>query len=181
MRRMIEVVDDFYQNPQAVRAFALNNCAWTEQGLDRGRAESARTHESFIGQGALDRIAGLLGGEAESVAPRSGSGYFVFAGDPAGEPPEPRVEHALWMAVVYLTPAEHCSGGISFFRSSDRRSGEQAWVPDPWTETLHVSMRFNRMVLYRASGVFHRDGPGFGSHPASGRIAQLFSFDKAPG
>lgn len=174
---MIEVVDDFYDRPETVREFALQRCEWSEDGLDAHRHERARTRERFLGQEVLERIAARLGKEAPSAAPRSGSGQFAVAGEPTGELPEPRLGPAEWVAVIDLTLPEQVSGGIAFFETVDVAQRQPEGPPGEWTETLQVPFRFNRMILYRASAIFHLEGAGSRADPASVRLAQIFSFD----
>jgi hypothetical protein len=105
-----------------------------------------------------------------------------------------------WVGVIYLSRAEDCSGGTTFYRHkglrSDRSPVTQAQLeeegvadvaallqrdgnnPDQWEFLMTVPMRFNRMVLYRP-WFWHSAGEAFGDRAENGRLIQLLSFEPA--
>lgn len=184
MRKTIEVVDEFYRDPMQVRKLALQS-EWIPASDDEPRAYDARTIESFTDDEATARIAailGIAGGDMTTL-----SGYFTFVGEGGRTRLVPHVHDTDYAAIVYLSLPEEFSSGIAFYRSAARQAAG-LWGsdglhtvdhPDGWEETMYVPMRFNRMVLFRASSVFHRAGVGFGDAPESGRLAHVFLFNQA--
>jgi hypothetical protein len=104
--------------------------------------------------------------------------------------------------VAYLIPNELCQGGLTLYRHKEtgltgppdeaalRRLGVESleqWLedvyhpdkknPDAWERTMHIAMRFNRLVLFQAGKMFHRASSGFGSDPQNGRLTQRFFFE----
>lgn len=169
MRRMIEVVDGFHREPGVLREYALKECTWSREGLDTHLHETMRTRESASVE-HLDRLSALTG-EAQDLAPRTDAGHFTFAGNGPVDPAEPRLGRAEWTALVSLTPESGPSASLSFF-GTDTDTG-------PGPETLLVPLRYNRMVLFRSAGIHHTITPGQGDAPSSGRLLQVFAFERA--
>ena len=56
---------------------------------------------------------------------------------------------------------------------SDKRPFDGTTGMEDWERTLFVSMKFNRLVLFR-SWMFHAGGQDFGDAIENGRFVQLF-------
>ncbi|MFJ2095358.1 DUF6445 family protein [Streptomyces sp. NPDC087901] len=204
MNRTLQVVDDFYADPDRVRALALERGDWSPQKTDNGRTYDAETYNSFAGRGTADTFAELLGIQVRHDPARMGFGVFAFTGDDANAPLTTHFDDTDWAGIVYLTPPDRCRGGLSFFRHrtsgltgppDDGRAAELGyrdrdhWIedvyypdkvrPDAWEEISRVSMVYNRLVLLKGSVLFHRASSGYGTCPSDGRLAQRFFFDEA--
>ena len=78
--------------------------------------------------------------------------------------------------MVYLTPPGEWSAGISFYQRGEDGSGPAGGAGD-WAETMYIPAQFNRLVLFRASALYHRASPGFGTSPESGLLTEILHFD----
>lgn len=170
MRKSIEVVDDFYRAPMAVRQAALQRSVWPHDGGEPGHARTYTAVASPEVREQLGRVTGFDPADGGSL-----EGYFEFIGSAAASRLTPRIGASHWTAVVYLNLPGQCSGGVGFYRL--RQAAPQDSAPSLWEETSHIPMQFNRMVLFRSSALAHRPSSGFGEHPESGRLTQVFHFN----
>ena len=203
MYQSLIVVDDFYPEPEQVRAAALS--------ADYPEVEGPRTFpgrnsvQKFLPPG-LDEVISRLVGErlVSSADPRPSHGRFriTLAGEPSRYLVHVDPSMLTWVGVVYLNLPEQCRGGTEFFRhtglNSDRTplSEEElrAYGPasiaellqqdgnDPakWERIMTVPMRFNRLIMYRP-WLWHSAGEAFGDSLETGRLIQLIGFQSATG
>lgn len=203
MDKTLQVVDDFYADPDRVRALALEKGRWSPQKTDEGRTYDSETYNSFAGSETADAFARILGIQVHHDPARMGFGVFAFTGENANAPLTTHFDDTDWAGIVYLTPPDRCEGGLAFFRH--RESGltgppdearakelgyrdRDHWIeevyypdkvrPDAWEEISRVSMVYNRLVLLRGGSQFHRASSGFGADPSDGRLTQRFFFDE---
>jgi len=170
------VVDDFYRNPTTVREFALQHSEWTPASRDERAFCDSRTNETAGTDEANARIAQIMGGENKGNK-SSISGYFTFIGDGAQERLAIHADPSDWVGVIFLSSPDQGSGGISFYRRCDR----QSTLDEQFEETVYLPMKFNRLVLFRGSTLFHRASSGFGRTPESGRLAQVLQVNDVNG
>jgi hypothetical protein len=181
MQRTIEVVDQFYRDPMAVRERALKNSEWIQPSAGEDSMYDARTTTYTAEEEARERLLKILGRPAVD-GETAIRGFFTFIGESANDRLVPHVHDAHWAAVVYLTLPDQCSGGIAFYQLPNadipdaKTDGYLAQSSPTWEETTSIPMRFNRMILFKASTLFHRATHGFGQTPDSGRLAQIFLF-----
>lgn len=201
MYRSLVIVDDFYDQPEKVRHAALSLAYPPHDGplTFPGR----NSQQKIEPPGLTQAISGILG---EPLQPAKGAGAFhcFFRVTLAGEPSRYRVHvdpnRLAWVGVVYLSKAEDCQGGTSFFRhrglASDRTPTRQDELTalgvsniaellqrdgndeTAWEELMTLPMRFNRMVLYRP-WLWHSAGEAFGDSLQNGRLIQLLAFEAA--
>jgi len=185
MKTNIIVVDDFYNNPDEVRSFALS------QNFDvKGNYPGFRTKE-FLSKGIADTI-------SELVKPFSGkflgfskmySGSFQIA-----TAKDRTWIHAdsnnKWAGVCYLTPNAPHTGGTGLFRHKRTGTYEQAQLLKlpkdqqkiealdytKWDLVDVIGNKYNRLVMYRGD-LFHASLDYFGDTKENGRLFQLFFFD----
>jgi hypothetical protein len=197
------VVDNFLDDPDEVRAFALKAeyvPAWGSwQGL-----HSLERHPGT--REVLFQIAALVSSRSPNwdeidasyqYWKKASCGGFaaMFSGDEG-------VIHAHrrsgdWAGVVYLSTPEDCRDrpGTVFFRhratglnritrADELEEPEEAALADcrdarAWTELGAVPMGYNRLVLFD-SRYFHSASAGFGADLASCRLIQVFNFCLIP-
>lgn len=170
MQKTIEVVDNFYRRPHAVRAAALAG-DWTESGPDGDVVHNAVADGPTIDAEVTGDILRIVGATSESVTV---NGHFGFTGAAVSPRLAPHTHDAEWAAVICLTPPEICTGGLSFYRTapSDRPSEAAGYE-----ETMHIPAAFNRLVVFRASEL-HQASLGYGETPAEGRLAHVLLFTR---
>jgi hypothetical protein len=201
MRQTLFIIDDFYDDPMAVRRGALQ-AEYPDHG---GKAYYAgRNSRRYLVNdwivGAVSRIVGY----PLAVAPNMACGHFriSLASDRARSDihTDPGVD---WSGVLYLNLSEQCRGGTSFYRhkrlgldevpldqGKAKRLGftdrdhlrstviaEDSCDRSRWELTMTAPMRFNRLILFRP-WLWHTAAENFGENPETGRLIQVFFFEE---
>ncbi len=198
----IIVVDDFYQNPDAVRALALNADYRDVTKLNYPGFQSVNSYSSTK---IIDKIAGILGCELEVDSEKHTFGKFRIMLKEGGSQLKVHLDgHADWTGVLYLSNPNSFSGGTGFYRHkktglegpvsperlkdfsySDWQHLEKDLIekdtlnPEAWEETAFVGMKFNRLVLFQGNKIFHCHTESFGTNKIDGRMTQNFFFNEA--
>ncbi|MEQ5787077.1 hypothetical protein J3454_04150 [Erythrobacter sp. NFXS35] len=194
------IVDDFLENPAAVRKLAL--------GLDyefEGNFPGRNSRQRLDLPGLADYVSHLTGEPLKPIDPLGSHGKcrVTLASDPknAGI----HVDDSQWSGILYLSRNEDCRGGTRFFRH--KRSGtdrapindieaqamgyssvseacntildRDAGRPSAWEKTFEIPMRFNRLVMLRP-WFWHTSCPGFGNSLENGRLIQVMFFTLDP-
>ena len=201
MKRFLMAVDNFYPDPDRVRAKA--------QSLDYEEPEwlvGWRTRP-FLPPGVRERIEGVLRARItdwpdnpEDIYVSNGSFFFGLSSGSRAETPGVHFDTPTdYVAlVIYLTPDAPPDAGTSLWlhrptgltanptRADARRLGAtvgelveaiqaDSLKPRKWTEIDRVGNVYNRAFFYRA-GMLHSATRHFGSNLRNGRIYQSFSF-----
>ncbi len=192
------VVDDFLDNPDALRDAALNMNYPDVKGPYPGRNSTERLNLGGLEQ-EVSRIVG------EPLVPMAhnqahGKCRIAMAND-IGKA-KVHVDGSHWSGILYLTKPEHCQGGTEFFRHiatdterapfSDAEAKQKfgaksakKWVAETlrrdstddskWEMTLRIPMRYNRLILLRP-WLWHTAGESFGDCPENARLVYLMFF-----
>ncbi|WP_189158746.1 DUF6445 family protein [Lentzea pudingi] len=200
MRTRMIVVDDFYDNADAVRESALDSSfiSMGKYNYPGWQADKALSSEAL-----WDRLELLIGAPLEREV--SGAfGAFRLISEETGSKTKVHADSASdWAALVYLTPDAPPSCGTGFYRH--RPSGffgpptdEQAHAfgsadaeefdsevcrPDmadkaKWDLVGQVGPVYNRFVAFRGRELFHAPMGGCGVEPNECRLTQIFFFDE---
>jgi len=172
------IVDNFYNNPDAVRNFAL-----TQEFGVKGNFPGMRT-ESFFTDDVKEAIEHNMQFAGKITNSYEASGYtgafqIATAQDRTWIHSDP---HNMWAGVCYLTPNAPGSGGTGLFRH--RATGEHSKVTSDhegydytkWELFDRIGNRYNRLILYRGD-LFHASLDYFGDNLQNGRLFQTFFFD----
>lgn len=184
------IIDNFYQNPDEVREFALN-----QEFEVRGNYPGMRT-VSFLNDSIKQTIQNVIKPFAGEVTrwgedQYSGSFQYTTAYDRSWIHSDYTTD---WAAVCYLTPDAPLSSGTGLFRLKE--NGLYGWKDTEHTEeenrnALHnkyaqdytkwemvdkVGNVYNRLVLYRGH-LFHVSLDYFGTNINDGRLFQVFFFN----
>lgn len=197
------VVDDFYDDPHAVRARALSLSFRPRQQANYPGGEAHDADQSAV----RDRIRALIPNDCDCPCPKQppfmqGKFRLALAADAQTRPDGVHEDVQTWSAIIYLSLPEHCDGGVSFYRHRATRAlnATPEWeefvrkkrgVPEGmdcvedirrelrersnWELIGQVPMQFNRLVILNAH-CFHASAGIFGDAPASGRLTQHFEF-----
>ena len=201
MRLTYLIIDDFYDDPHAVRNAALHtDYARSVDGANYPGDNSADAFEI----GGLSELVSNMVQEPLMGTPGSGHCRFRIATAGAESRAKARMHvdgDCYWSGIVYLSLPEHCRGGTEFYRhkelGSDRAPiydsevahlGGQSCArftqdlilrdtndPSKWEHVMTVPMRFNRCVLFRP-WFWHTSGESFGDQGENARLIQLFFF-----
>ena len=190
MRDLI-IVDNFYNNVDEVRQFAL------QQNFNVDGNYPGHRTKSFMNQSVADYISSIVGAEMDwdpENFEESYSGAFQYTTQN-----DRTWIHAdgwnTWAGVCYLTPNAPASGGTGIFRHKETglsmtprledgsrneelldKIYEDARDYTKWDQTAMVGNVYNRLVLYKGD-LFHASLDYFGKNLHDGRLFQTFFFN----
>lgn len=191
MQGSLFILDGFYNNPEEVRQFALNQ----EFGVS-GNYPGVRT-KPFFTQELIDiiqRHVEPFGGKITHWVPDEYNGAFQYTTS-YNRSWIHADQTTKWAGVCYLTPNAPLSGGTGLFRHKEtglesapknedgtynqellNYVGKDSQDMTKWELTAMVGNKFNRLVLYRGD-FFHMSLDYFGTDLYTGRLFQTFFFD----
>ncbi len=189
-KKRVWVIDDFFENPDKVRKFALGQTYWDH---DHGGV-GWRTRKQFIFDGVKEKIEETMGCNITKWAETYGiCGVFQAGfGDKNGIPPQ--VYHCdaqQWAAMVYLTPNAPFEAGTKIVANKKSKIFHSSQTDDvldyfPQQETFCDSTLFenvdtygnvyNRMVVFDGRYI-HSSMAYFGHSISTGRLWQMYFFD----
>jgi hypothetical protein len=185
MRVNLIIADDFYNNPDDVRNFALH-----QEFSVRGNYPGIRT-KSFLTDSNKEVINSLVshagGGVTDWLLDENGDGYTgAFQICTAMDRTWIHSDyHNMWAGVCYLTPDAPLSGGTALYKhkeSGNRESidkvdyGEHGYDYTKWDVVDRIGNVYNRLILYPGK-LFHASIDYFGSDMYNGRLFQTFFFN----
>ena len=188
------VIDDFYENPDEVRDFALSCKFAPHLQYHKGQ----RTEEKFIPNGIKEKFESLLHTKITSWEDQGANGVFQFC--TAEDQLVYHVDNQSYAAVIYLTPNAPPSCGTTFFKS--RRTGLRASPSQQDCERLNkneqdlsyeifqnnfydktdleivdiVGNVYNRLIIWNAK-LIHAASEYFGDKKENSRLFHMFFFD----
>ncbi len=199
MIKSVIVVDDFLNDPHALRKVALAHeypVAETPQ-MYPGRDSRYRQ----IINGFDQKICEIIG---EPVVPVDVSSHAKFRLALDGEKGTHgvHIDNVHWTVILYLTLPEHCQGGTHLFRhiksNTDRAPynsmelaergyktqeefldsviNENTNDRSQWEELMMIPMRFNRLVIIKPQQ-YHDAGVSFGTTPENGRLIYVTAYN----
>lgn len=178
MKLNLIIAEDFYDNPDEVRSFALS------QSFDtRGNFPGART-QPFLNDSiktTISNLVALSGPVTNWYEDQKCTGTFQLctASDRTWIHAD---SYNTWAGVCYLTPNAPLSAGTSLYRHKATGNREKIDVDyEPydytkWDVVDRIGNVYNRIILYRGN-LFHASVDYFGSTPEDGRLFQTFFFD----
>ena len=184
------IIDNFYEDPDAVRQYALGQMYW-----DKGHGGVGyRTRKQFVIEGVKEKIEQTMRGKITNwVDEYAICGVFQsgFYGD-GGPPLVYHADEQQWAAMIYLTPNAPFETGTkivankkSKFYHYEQCEGDGSKIfPYPQTfcdgtlfEDVDVFGNvYNRMVIFDGQCV-HTSCGYFGHSINTGRLWQMFFFD----
>lgn len=205
MNRSLIVIDNFYEDPEAVRQLALAQAWYRKPGATYPGREAVVPERDWEPERA--RLRAEIDEAVDAPCPKSpafpqGKFRLAMAADETTRVDRVHVDQQRWSAIVYLTPDEHCRGGLALYRHRPRSSTtwDERWFiknhsdilrlppderraqileffrdPEQFEQIGLVPMAYNRAILLMAH-VFHGTGVAFGDSPERGRLTQDFEF-----
>jgi hypothetical protein len=206
MRRSIIIVDDFHENPEEVRNYAISAIYTKEESSTYPGLNSTT---GFQEDTLKSKIETLL---QKPIKPSNPFGYFRYSWDTADQENEKLQKYHVdngWEfgGVCYLSTPEQLkenpNSGTLFARhktlkiDATPRTAEEAEIfgyshynelresiiygdgldENKWDSYARVLPKFNRLVLFR-SWMYHSHHINFGPQdPAQSRLVQLFFFN----
>jgi len=189
-------VDNFLQDPDAVREFALQQ-QFHEGGWGRGHI-GRRTNEQFLFPGLKERFEEIMGKRITKWEEHTENGKFQNC--VAGEPLVYHCDSQQWGGLLYLSPEAPYSCGTTLYAHKESRARTyndpgyyNDWCVDPelgeeiYYGGIHcdgtkfepvdvIGNVYNRLILFDASCI-HSASEYFGYNLKTGRLWQMFFFD----
>lgn len=185
------IVDNFYENPDQIREFALKQ-DYLEGGLGRGFI-GRRTHQQFLFPGLKERFEEIMSKKVTGWEGYDMNGRFQVAW--AGEPLVWHCDNQQWGGMLYLTPNAPYQCGTTLYAHKQTRARtfhdegwDAAWrdIPGdphldgtPWEPVDVLGNVYNRLVIFDASAI-HSASEYFGTVMENARLWQMFFFDAEP-
>ena len=182
------VVDDFFNNPDDVRDYALG-ADYVERGYHG--AVGHRTLEPTHFKGVRQKFESLLHSRISDGNTLGGWSYAtngVFQHCMAEDPFVIHADDQRWAAMVYLTPDAPVECGTTLYRhketGKERVDSKIDWDmfkgnfydPTPFEVVDVVGNKYNRMILFDAKHI-HAASQYFGDSIENDRIFQLYFFN----
>ena len=194
-RKRFFVIDNFYEDPTAVREYALMQTYFPGEG-----AVGERTRMQFLFDGIKEKFEDIM---QIKIAEHTDDGYGWydtgingrFQSCIAGVPQVFHCDAQQWAGVLFLTPGAPPQSGTSFYRHKgskvfhnediDWNYGENGNVftketfldPTPFERQDTVGNVFNRLVIFDG-GLIHSGNDYFGHSRETGRLFQIFFFNE---
>lgn len=180
------VVDNFYLDPDAVRAFALKQ-DYDQGGLGKGYI-GRRTRDQFLFPGLKEQFEQIMGQTITLWEDHGMNGRFQYNSE--GEPLVYHCDAQRWAAMIYLTPdAPYETGtGTHALKGTDIRHRDHPEIMRcfrPGSQNLDGTLFepvdvlgnvYNRLVIFNA-GYLHSACGYFGWNQENSRLWQMFFFD----
>ena len=187
------VVDNFYNDPDLVREWAINSIDFSPSEYHKGQ----RANERFILDGTKEKLEEIIGKPIFNWNhDRYANGIFQFC--TADQPIVYHVDNQTYAAMVYLTPDAPPTSGTAFYRSKvtgdykfdDDKRKTQAYVDafkgnsnemnfydgTNFEKIDEVGNKYNRLVLFDAKNI-HAATQYFGDAIDNARFFHMFFFD----
>ena len=200
-RKNLIVVDDFLDNPDAVRSYAL------EQQYERLGGKNWPGRDSVESHGVEEMTAACSAvvGEQLVTKPQNKCSYFRIAKE--GQHGSQHIHFdpntgLIWAGILYLTPTFHPTGGTKFWKhkrtgweicpslEEGKKYGVETYEDmtnffntegtdmSKWICTDNISFKYNRLVMFNPF-LWHSSGDWFGISYDNCRLIQLFFFHGA--
>lgn len=177
------VIDEFYNNPDDVRSFALNQ-PFTVKGNYPGIRTKTFLNEST--QFGIESAVAFAGGKVTNWNIQDGlTGSFQIA-TAADRSWIHSDNFNTWGGICYLTPDAPLSSGTGIYRHrstgrtqplSREDKHDYDWYDyTKWEMIDRVGNVYNRLILFRGDR-FHASLDYFGNNLENGRLFQVFFFD----
>lgn len=180
--KRIFVVDNFYQDPDSVRALALQQ-EFFEEPYFIGK----RTQRQFLFPGIKESFEDVLGQKITKWEEHGMNGRFQH--NVSGLPLVYHCDDQTWAGLIYLTPDAPPQAGTAAYRhkasgvrhNSDPRIMEafnqKTFLdPTPYEQVDVVGNVYNRLVLF-SGGLIHAACCYFGDSKENSRLWHMFFFD----
>jgi hypothetical protein len=176
------VVDNFYENPDSVRNFALSQAFNEHKDYHKGK----RTDNCFRFNGIKEDFERILGVKIKNWDKYGTNGCFQIC--VAGDQIVYHNDVQEYAAVLFLTPDAPINTGTSFYRSKHTKTmkptadNSDIIFKNGFLDSTEFEMVdtvgnvYNRIVLFD-SKMIHAATQYFGTNEKNGRLFQLFFFD----
>jgi hypothetical protein len=179
------VVDNFYKNPDTIRAFAYQK----EFKHNNTSYKGMRTSETFLFEGLKEEFESLIQEKITLWEEHQFNGCFQVTS--AENQQVYHCDENHWAGVIYLTPDPPPESGTCLYRSKATGMKDGVEVKSSLDNSTFsggfydstkfdlvdkVGNLYNRLVLFKSTRI-HSAGPYFGTNLGNGRLVHLFFFN----
>jgi hypothetical protein len=184
----IIVLDDFYPDPLAIRAYGLSQefeVKGNYPGLRTGYQLETNPELGVFGN-IKKRFEEVLG-KPITYWPDGYNSSFQFA--TVADKSWLHRDKTEWSAIIFLTPKPPASSGTKFYKhlatdiertdgneTLEARLNEDTYVPEAWEHMDTVGNKFNRCCFFKGFRT-HISDNYFGTDKDSARLFQMFFFN----
>lgn len=202
MLKDIYIIDDFYENPNVIRDFALKSKYL--KFPDDSNYPGFESENSFFAEDHKTRFKNLINKEIVIKPNKWIYGKFRYNIESALSYSDIHIDSPDWAAMIYLTKDEDCIGGLGIYKHKNTglievpsreeefekfgcenfRDFDLKYVsldtknPGAWELINMIPMKFNRLVLFKGSKYFHSITDKFGSNIDNARLTHSFFFNE---
>ena len=176
------IVEDFYDDPDSVREFALNQGYYDDPGFI-----GKRTRQQFFFPGMKEKFEQIMGMKITNWESHGMNGRFQH--NVAGENTTWHTDFQRWAGLIYLTPDAPFQAGtrMAAYKKNKVRHCSHPRIMDCFNQitfldgTIYedvdiVGNVFNRLVIYDG-GLIHAAMEYFGDNIENCRMWHMFFFD----
>jgi hypothetical protein len=203
VEQKIIVLDGFYENPDAIRAWALST---GYKSVGRYSFPGWQSAKALHNETLMRRFAQIVGRPIQVDVDEFTFGGFRIVTRRTGQLTKVHADTAAdWAGLVYLTPDAPDDAGTGFFRHrssgferppTDRQAQALGYAdcadftravvlrdsanPDAWELLEWVAPIYNRLILFRGCEFYHAPLGGAGDTVDTGRLSHNFFFNEVP-
>lgn len=172
------IIDNFYENPDSVRNYALS-----QDFSVKGNYPGSRTKPYLPDdvKSCIEYWMAFAGPVTHWFEDQGYTGAFQLA------TAQDRTwihadHHNVWAGVCYLTPDAPFTGGTALYRHKEtgefRRTNKDhdGYDYTKWDQFDRIGNKYNRLIIYRGD-LFHASLDYFGNSKETGRLFQTFFFN----
>lgn len=185
--KRVFVVDNFYENPDEVRQFALSQSFHDDEGY-----LGMRTRKQFFFDGVKERFETIIGEKINDWETEDMNGRFQTC--KAGVPLVYHCDAQKWAGIVYLTPNAPVNCGTSFYMHKETKRHHNSQIDwdagegnkvfnqhtfldrTPYEMVDTVGNIYNRLVIFDG-GLIHAATEYFGWDIPSSRLFHMYFFN----
>jgi glycosyltransferase involved in cell wall biosynthesis len=183
-QKRLFVVDNFYENPDEIREFALTK---VDYKTDLNWYKGYRSVQSYHPPGIVEAFEDIIGQRIVSFPVGTVNGCFQIM--TASDQQVYHYDEQKWAAMIYLTPNAPVQSGTRLHRAVgnntirhkndplvDSHFNGNFYDSTKWEIADSTGNFYNRLVIMDAQCV-HSAGAYFGDNFENGRLTHLFFFD----
>lgn len=191
------VIDDFYSDPDRIRALALST-KFRAAGNQLGYNGLVANAPATLKRMAIRKISNALSSSLMYDKRNQGDFKLLTASHQRHKRTFVHVDHCRWSAVISLSPSPR--GGTTFWRhrkwnicgfhdvdAIEKLAAQRALTVSDlfkglnrdtgklsaWSQIGEIGHVYNRMILFNGN-IFHASSPGFGNSIENGKLSQTF-------
>lgn len=180
--KRVFIVDNFYEDPMAVRNYAMQ-----QEFIEEPYYIGKRTIKQFLPSGLKEQFEGIMGEKITRWEEHGMNGRFQH--NVSGLPLVYHCDDQKWAGLIYLTPDAPFEAGTKLLAHKQTKIrhnsdpnimqcfNQRTFLdPTPYETVDVIGNVFNRLVIY-SGGLIHAASAYFGDNLENSRLWHMFFFD----